>query len=299
MTLSSPLEVHGVTSTSPLKGTPPTRTQPGEDIENHPPTNNANANAHTNTNKSTNHNHRIEYAVSTRWEREQEEYANGTKTRPIFTGTIDDCNKIFCPCAKRQLGNMVVICESYHTTSTTSTNGERVRVPSMIAGPYWPFCMFFTVPLIVSLSGLTLYYCILSEDAKLPTWFAYIYCPLILMTLISLFMTSCRDPGLRPRLHTNTNIYNTQQPPQQENQYQDEEEDTTSFIWNEQVASYRPPNAMYCKECKVLIDGYDHLCPWTGTGIGKKNMCCFKIFVILVNLLCYGSVGIVVYISLS
>ena len=27
---------------------------------------------------------------------------------------------------------------------------------------------------------------------------------------------------------------------------------------------------------QVLIEGYDHLCPWSGTVIGKKNMVWFR-----------------------
>ena len=53
--------------------------------------------------------------------------------------------------------------------------------------------------------------------------------------------------------------------------------------------------ALYCRECGVLVQDYDHLCPWTGTGIGKKNMWAFKGFVISVNILCYASVGIVIW----
>ena len=36
-------------------------------------------------------------------------------------------------------------------------------------------------------------------------------------------------------------------------------------------------------------------CPWTGTGIGKKNMWAFKTFVVSVNVLCYMSIGILIW----
>jgi hypothetical protein len=36
-------------------------------------------------------------------------------------------------------------------------------------------------------------------------------------------------------------------------------------------------------------------CPWTGTGIGRNNMMAFKVFVVSVNVLCYLSIGIVVW----
>ena len=30
---------------------------------------------------------------------------------------------------------------------------------------------------------------------------------------------------------------------------------------------------------KVLVEGYDHFCPWSGTVIGKKNMLWFQLWV--------------------
>lgn len=44
---------------------------------------------------------------------------------------------------------------------------------------------------------------------------------------------------------------------------------------------------------QVLIQDYDHLCPWTGTGIGGGNMLAFKAFVVGVNILCYFTIIIV------
>lgn len=67
-----------------------------------------------------------------------------------------------------------------------------------------------------------------------PDWVAYIYGPMIVFTLIALFMVSCRDPGLLERV-------------------MDPEAGNGSFLWNEQVGSYRPPNALYCRECQVCI----------------------------------------------
>lgn len=39
----------------------------------------------------------------------------------------------------------------------------------------------------------------------------------------------------------------------------DEEAGEGGWFWNEQVGSYRPPGALYCRECGVLIQDYDHL----------------------------------------
>lgn len=100
-----------------------------------------------------------------------------------------------------------------------------------------------------------------------------IYGAAIGFTLGALFCVSCRDPGLMERVV-------------------DEEAGEGGWFWNEQVGSFRPPGALYCRECGVLIQDYDHLCPWTGTGIGRQNMRAFKTFVVSVNILCYMSIGI-------
>ena len=35
----------------------------------------------------------------------------------------------------------------------------------------------------------------------------------------------------------------------------------------------------YDRDCGVVIEEFDHTCPWTGTGIGKANMPYFSTFV--------------------
>jgi len=40
---------------------------------------------------------------------------------------------------------------------------------------------------------------------------------------------------------------------------------------------------------------FDHVCPWTGTAIGRNNMLPFRIFVFSINVLCYLSVGLVIW----
>mmetsp|Transcript_3596 Transcript_3596/g.8180 ORF Transcript_3596/g.8180 Transcript_3596/m.8180 type:complete len:271 (-) Transcript_3596:204-1016(-) len=208
-----------------------------------------------------------EYAVSVRWEREMEEAKAAGRKKPLCTGTARDLDAWFCCCA-RQIGGMFSLVEQ--------TDGT----PIVIAGPCWPFCTFITVPLIVVLSGLVSYFVVLNRDSGLPWWFAFIYFPILAVTLLALFFVSCRDPGLLERVT-------------------DEEAGEGGWFWNEQVGSFRPPGAMYCRECKALIQDYDHLCPWTGTGIGKGNMLAFKVFVVMVNILCYTSIALVAFMLLS
>lgn len=204
-----------------------------------------------------------QFAVSVRWEREMEERRRNQSKKSRCTGTTEDLNTNCCCCAHR-IGDMFSILET--------SNGS----PIVMAGPCWPFCLFITFPLIVVISGLVAYFVVLKKDNGLPFWFAYIYFTMIGITILSLFCVSCRDPGLLERVT-------------------DEEAGQGGWFWNEQVGSYRPPGALYCRECKVLIQDYDHLCPWTGTGIGRKNMFCFKSFVINANIICYTSIGLVAY----
>ncbi|GAX19916.1 hypothetical protein FisN_1Lh615 [Fistulifera solaris] len=175
-----------------------------------------------------------------------------------------DVHTYFCCCAQR-IGNMFSLL-SYQDGS-----------PMVIAGPCWPFCALVTVPLILGVSGTVCYFLIVDNSySSLPQWLLYLYIPAVLFVLLSLFCVSCRDPGLMERVT-------------------DEEAGEGGWFWNEQVGSFRPPGALYCRECGVLIQDYDHLCPWTGTSIGKKNMWAFKTFVISVNMLCYLSIGILVW----
>ena len=53
--------------------------------------------------------------------------------------------------------------------------------------------------------------------------------------------------------------------------------------------------AIYCRDCGVVVRGYDHLCPWTGTAIGERNLRCFYTFVGSVNFLLFYVLFIVVY----
>lgn len=182
-------------------------------------------------------------------------------------GPIQDYHAYFCCCAKR-LGNMFVLFER--------SDGS----PMVIAGPCWPFCMGVTLPLILGISALVCYFVLFNSANGLPQWVAYIYLPVLALVLLALFMVSCRDPGLMERVT-------------------DEEAGQGGWYWNEQVGSFRPPGALYCRECGVLIEGYDHLCPWTGTGIGHGNMFAFKAFVVSVNVLCYFSIALVAYALLN
>lgn len=202
------------------------------------------------------------YAISVRWENEERH-----KKQKFCNGSVEDCHSLCCCCARR-VGGMHFI-------------GERADgSPIIVAGPCWPFCTFVTFPLICGLSALVIYFLILQEKAELPSWVLYVYIPVVAFTLASLFGVSCRNPGLLVRVT-------------------DEEAQQGGWLWNEQVGSFRPQDALYCRECKAVIQDFDHLCPWTGTGIGKGNMACFRSFIVSVNILCYLSLGLVAYVMIK
>ena len=54
-----------------------------------------------------------------------------------------------------------------------------------------------------------------------------------MVVIISLFLTSCRDPGILPRY--------TDQP-------------HATWRWNDQAKTYRPPGAFYDDECGVVVE---------------------------------------------
>jgi hypothetical protein len=95
--------------------------------------------------------------------------------------------------------------------------------PIMIAGPCWPFCIFVTVPLIVGISLLVVFFVI--EDYGLPQYMLYVYCLVVVFTLVALYCVSCRDPGLMERVT-------------------DEEAGEGGWYYNEQVASFRPRKSL-------------------------------------------------------
>jgi len=195
--------------------------------------------------------------------RRRKQYAVSTRwEREVAEkGPRRDFHSFFC-CLARRMGNMFVLCERYDGS------------PVIIAGPCWPFCFLVTVPLILGIPAAVAYFYIINEDSPVPIWVAYIYFPVLGLVFAALFCVSCQDPGLMERVT-------------------DEEAGEGGWFWNEQVGSFRPPGALYCGECGVLIQDYDHLCPWTGTGIGRKNMLAFKVFIVGINVLCVFSVVLV------
>ena len=79
------------------------------------------------------------YAVSTQWERQQNE---GRSIRDIHS---------YCCCCAKRIGNMFAL--------VSKSDGT----PVVIAGPCWPFCIFITLPLIIGISMLVIFFLILGD----------------------------------------------------------------------------------------------------------------------------------------
>lgn len=136
----------------------------------------------------------------------------------------------------------------------------RKREIQLVLGPFWPMLLFITYPLIFGVSAWTFYSGIPGKP-----WFVQIGWALLTLQLIrSLFNTGFRDPGILKR-HTNP-------PPVQDDSALDADNNNRNRMrigfrsgneegpwrWTDQVQSYRPKNSMYCTDCKVVVEEFDH-----------------------------------------
>ena len=81
------------------------------------------------------------------------------------------------------------------------------------------------------------------------------YWLLTAFTLGGLLRVGLSDPGLFRRVR--------RKPDDEGRGVQDQ------YIWSQQGQSWRPPTALYSRDCNVIINHFDHTCPWTGTAIGR------------------------------
>ena len=179
------------------------------------------------------------------------------------------------------------------------TRSVHRRKIDYVVGPYWPMLLCITYPLIFAVSAWTFVSAILPGRHPLVT---LVWATLTLGLIYALFGVAFRDPGILPRHRT---------PPVGSGRGE--------WRWNDQAQTYRPRGAIYDPDCAVVIEDFDHTCPWTvrieisskmwiyfrlhiitfssalfllhvssllytyqGTGIGRKNMPSFQAFVALV-----------------
>lgn len=146
--------------------------------------------------------------------------------------------------------------EGNNTTKEGKKRHVRKRELQLVVGPFWPMLLFITYPLIFGVSALTLY-------AGIPGKPFYIQLGWALITALlirSLFNTGFRDPGILMR--------HKDPPPMNNNDDLEDEprrrigfrwgNEEGPWRWSDQAHSYRPKNSMFCPDCKVIIEEFDH-----------------------------------------
>ena len=131
----------------------------------------------------------------------------------------------------------------------------RKREIQLVVGPFWPMLLFITYPLIFGVSVFTLY----SGLPGKPIYVQLIWAVLTLLLIWALFNTGFRDPGILQR--------RTRPPPMKDGDDSDHAtrrigfrwgNEDGSWRWSDQAQSYRPKNSMYCPDCKVVVEEFDH-----------------------------------------
>lgn len=177
------------------------------------------------------------------WRDESLCVTGGKYTSMCFTASV-----CWGCCRARRIGNMVVL-----SPKKSSTHAQ------WVVGPYWTVLVFVTIPLLSLISVWVFFSKNLAGRSHVLAIPWYL-CNVSLF--VSLLLTGCRNPGILQRIQNEPN--------------------DPRCTWNDQALTYRPPNAKYDSDCASVIEGFDHVCPWTGTAIGKKNMRTFYMFLLSV-----------------
>lgn len=168
-----------------------------------------------------------------------------------------------CLCSRLgagRVGNMVVCYRSetempdpYQEDSATDL---RPRL-HLVLGPYWAVCFLVTIPFFLALT-------VLVGVTRIPTsaWYVAATWTFAKIGLFgTLMLVSCRDPGM---------LYRYRELPRHTE---------GEWRWNSQALTYRPLHAKYDPECAAVIEQFHHVCPWTGTAIGRRNQRWFNSFI--------------------
>jgi len=212
--------------------------------------------------------------VNVTWEDDRPSWwCNHTPDESVTVDRKLALSAIVCGClGAKRVGNMAILAQSTesviedicdpNTGAMTTRSRERPKLLWVI-GPYWSVNLFITFPLIFGVSGWICYSRILDSNlAVIITWSIGTF-----LMVFSLCMISCRNPGI---LYRHPQIPGGAQ---------------GDWRWNDQARTYRPASARFDSECQVVVEGFDHTCPWTGTAIGSRNMFWFKIFVCMVPIM--------------
>lgn len=204
----------------------------------------------------------------TGWKGQCSKLMDGPNSNSVPCGCF---SAIVCPMfGAGRIGNMIVLKQSNEWVTEEvpdlengGTKTERSTRPRLdfVVGPYWPMLCMVTYPLILGVSLVTL----VTVIPKVNAWIGLCWAVCTVGLIVALAMTAFRDPGILPR-------YSNPPPNQEEN----------GWRWNDRALTYRPRGSWFDPDTAVIIENFDHTCPWTGTAIGKKNMLAFQCFVTLV-----------------
>lgn len=144
----------------------------------------------------------------------------------------------------RRIGNIYVLAE------WCRSDGKKRRI---CVGPYWHF-LIFTLFIIGAVTYMIYAWVIPPED-KVER---IIGLALSILAILSFLCTALSDPGIYPRFSKPL---------------------LKNWTYSEFAQSYRPPGVIFCQQCQVLIEDYNHFCPWSGTVIGRGNEPYFQVFI--------------------
>jgi DHHC palmitoyltransferase len=197
-----------------------------------------------------------------------------------------------------RIGNMVVLAskmeeveDPYFDDSSAPLRGRNRNVPKInrprptwIVGPFFLYTMFVTIPLLGGLSLFTAFYRFLG-DGGTDLAFIMIWLLLNIVLFVSLFQVSCTDPGILHRYEAiplnSTFLSGDGKQAWHHSRATANSASARSnvrWIWNDQALTFRPQRAKYSSDCAVIIEEFDHVCPWTGTAIGGNNKMWFNVF---------------------
>lgn len=168
-----------------------------------------------------------------------------------------------------RVGNMVILKESHVMVDEVAQDEEaqdgavRTRKVSkrqidLIVGPYWPMMVFVTYPLILAVSGWTALAAVFVPNYNIVV--IIVWSAMTFGLCFSLFSVSFRDPGILPKYKEIPFSEDGNQP-------------RSSWRWNDRAQSYAPRGSSYDPDCAVIVEEFDHTCPWTGTAVSYGNCC--------------------------
>mmetsp|Transcript_5652 Transcript_5652/g.7021 ORF Transcript_5652/g.7021 Transcript_5652/m.7021 type:complete len:252 (+) Transcript_5652:74-829(+) len=196
---------------------------------------------------------------------------------PHYLWTSHVCQTCSCSfnCAQHRyrtclrLGNFTVVLERF------DANGDGSEL-CLVVGPHWPFALLFTCGITISFPSISIYV----FWGILPNVACYFLIAISCLVLVLLVVLGCQDPGIAKRLR--------ERPMSAQDQF-------TKWVWNDQASTWRTTTDSYSHEMNVVIHDVDHVCPFTGTAISRKNIAWFLAFQVAVIALGFSLVIFIVW----